>query len=254
MKAAKKLGAAALAVATVLTGCIAAGPGWASASATGECTSPVFTTSANNGIYSPDHNLWWVYNDAYKKTAGPQTLKICSEQSWTAVSKQHNHGGGVETYPNSGYYVGGRDANGNPMSTKPISSYTSITSTYSEDFPATGASYDAAYDLYTNNWGTETMIWNEDTGAQTYWNTQGRPVTIAGVSYEFDQIGAELAFIRKDHNKSGSVDILAVLKWEVANGYARASDVPTQLLYGVEIVSTTGYQSFPLTGLTFRLS
>jgi hypothetical protein len=34
----------------------------------------------------------------------------------------------------------------------------------------------------------------------------------------------------------------------------KSSDVPTQLEYGVEICSTNGSESFPMTGLSFSLS
>jgi tripartite-type tricarboxylate transporter receptor subunit TctC len=113
---------------------------------------------------------------------------------------------------------------------------------------------DASYDLWTNNWANETMIWNEDVGDPTYWNTQGKAITINGVAYQFVNLGSENIFIMKNQEKSGSVDILAVFNWEVANGYAKATDVPTQLEYGVEIEATTGSQTFPMTGLTFNLS
>ena len=158
--------------------------------------------------------------------------------------------GQVETYPNTEYDVGGR-ANG--VSTKPISAYNSITSTFSENFPSAG-SWDAAYDMWTNNWGTETMIWNADLGTQTFWNTQGTAITIDGVGYQFINNGGEYIFIMQNQESSGSVNILAVYQWEVANGYANASDAITQLEYGVEVCATNGTETFPLTGLTFNLS
>ena len=54
--------------------------------------------------------------------------------------------------------------------------------------------------------------------------------------YSFYDNGGELMFFRDTQVAVGSVDILAALQWEVANGYAKATDVPTQLEYGVEIV------------------
>ena len=53
--------------------------------------------------------------------------------------------------------------------------------------------------------------------------------------------------------KSGAVNILAALKWLVSQGLLKATDVPTQLEYGVEICSTDGPETFRLTGLTFSL-
>jgi hypothetical protein len=54
--------------------------------------------------------------------------------------------------------------------------------------------------------------------------------------------------------KSGSVDLLAAMKYLVGRGLIKSTDVPTQLEYGVEICSTAGTQTFPMTGLTFNLS
>ena len=167
------------------------------------------------------------------------------------MSNQTNNGGAVETYPDTEYDVGGRD-NGTP--TKTVAEYTSITSTFSEAFPADG-SWDAAYDLWLNNWGTEIMIWNEWTGTQLYWPTPGaQAVTLDGVPYHFLNNGGELMFFRDTMVKSGSVDILAAMTWLVSQGLIKSTDVPTQLEYGVEICSTNGAETFPMTGVTFSLN
>jgi len=167
------------------------------------------------------------------------------------VSNQTDNGGAVETYPDTEYDVGGRD-NGTP--TKTVAEYTSITSTFSEAFPSEG-SWDAAYDLWLNNWGTEIMIWNEWTGTQLYWPTPGaQAVTLSGVPYHFLNNGGELMFFRDTMVKSGSVDILAAMKWLVSQGLIKSTDVPTQLEYGVEICSTNGAETFPMTGVTFSLN
>ncbi len=167
------------------------------------------------------------------------------------MSNQTNNGGAVETYPDTEYDVGGRD-NGTP--TKTVAEYTSITSTFSEAFPSDG-SWDAAYDLWLNNWGTEIMIWNEWTGTQLYWPTPGaQAVTLNGVPYHFLNNGGELMFFRDTMVKSGSVDILAAMKWLVTQGLIKSTDVPTQLEYGVEICATNGTETFPMTGVTFSLN
>ncbi len=189
-------------------------------------------------------------NDAWSGTAGPQTINVCSPSSWYAVSTQPNNGGAVETYPDTEYYVGGQ---GGGHTTKTIAQYQSITSTFSENYPSAG-SWDAGYDLWLNNYSTEIMIWNEDAGSPTYWNTQGTPVTIGGVSYQFANSGGPLVFIRSQQEKSGTVDILAVFNYLVSKGLVKSTDVPTQLEYGVEISSTSGTETFPMTGLTFNLS
>ena len=234
----------------------------AAGAAGGNCTSPNYTSSDASGTDNLDpndgHQYWWIDNDAWSGSHGPQSLYVCggsnptssdSDTSWYAVSNQTDNQGQVETYPNTEYDVGGRAT----PSTETIGQYSSITSTFSEDYPRTG-SWDAAYDMWTNNWGTETMIWNDEIGDPTYWNTQGTAVTIAGVNYEFVNLGSEYIFIMKNPESSGTVNILAVYQYEVANGLAKSSDVISQLEYGVEIEATNGNETFPMNGVTFNVS
>jgi hypothetical protein len=236
----------------------------------GNCTSPTFSTSDAEGTDNTDptdgNQYWWVDNDAWDGSAGPQTMNVCNQSSWYATSDQTDNQGQVETYPDTEYDVGGRNASTYP-STVPLSAYSSITSTFSEDFPTTGDSFDAAYDLWTDNWTNETMIWNQYGGTQDYWVQCAEPgadqndcgdyvgaVTLDGVSYHVLNLGGEIIFVRDVQVSSGSVDILGAYNYEISQGLAKATDAPTQLEYGIEIVSTTGTQTFPLTGLTFSLS
>jgi hypothetical protein len=218
------------------------------------CTNPSFSTSDAQGSSNTDpgdgHEYWWVNNDAWNGSAGPQSLQVCNQSSWEAASNQTNNGGAVETYPDTEYDVGGRN---NP-STTPISGWGSITSTFSEAYPA-GGGWDAAYDLWLNNWTTEIMIWNQWAGENDYWPNQATTsLTLAGVPYKFFNNGGELMFFRQTQVMSGSVDILAAFQWLVSQGLVKASDVPTQLEYGVEISYTSGTETFPTTGLTFSAS
>jgi hypothetical protein len=221
----------------------------------GNCPSPVFSTSDAKGTYntdpSPGPENWWVHNDAWRGSHGPQTLDVCNQSSWDAVSNQPNNGGLVETFPNTEYAVGGSKS----LSSTPISGWNSITSTFSEAFPSGDGGWDAAYDLWLNNFSTEIMIWNEWSGSQTVWTSRAtQTVTLDGVPYRFYYNGGVLAFFRQTQVKSGSVDILAALNWLVSQGLIKSTDVPTQLEYGVEICYTSGVETFPLTGLTFTLS
>jgi hypothetical protein len=235
----------------------------------GNCTDPTFTTSNAEGTENTDPNdgeYWWVNNDAWSGSAGPQTLYACNQSSWYATSNQPNEGGQVETYPDTEYDIGGREH----PSTTPISGYSAITSTFSEAFPTTGDTIDAAYDIWTDNYTNETMIWNQWNGTNDYWgdcaessdpnsycgstNTTELSVTLDGALYHVLDNGGEIIFFRATQVSSGSVDILGAFDFEIAQGWAKASDVPTQLEYGVEICSTTGTQTFPLNGLTFSLS
>jgi len=250
----------------------------------GKCASPVYSTNDAEGTYNTDpndgHEYWWVNNDAWSGSHGPQTMYVCNQSSWYATSDQPNDGGQVETYPDTEYDVGGRNAS----STTPISGFSSITSTFSEAFPSAGG-WDAAYDLWTDNWTNETMVWNQWAGNNAYWaqcannevsggcgTEPGVALTLDGVPYHFlangptnangtpipctasNESQCEYMFFRDTQVSSGSVDILAAWRWEVANGYASANDIPTQLEYGVEVSYTSGTETFPMTGLTFSVS
>ena len=225
----------------------------------GTCTNPIASFSDPEGTANTDPSdgfqYWWINNDAWNGGHGPQTLNVCSPSSWTAISNQPNNGGAVETYPDSEYDVGGRDE----PSSETISNYHAITSTFAEQYPSTGT-WDAAYDLWLNNWSTEIMIWNQWAGGQSYWpnlanGSGGKALTLAGVPYHFYNNGGELMFFRDTQVTSGSVDILAAFQWLVTNGYVKGTDVPSQLEYGVEICYTGGIaESFPTTGLTFSVT
>ena len=240
------------------------------AAAGGNCTNPSFSSSNAEATDNTDPNdgyqYWWVNNDAWSGGHGPQTINVCNQSSWYAVSDQPNVGGQVETYPSTEYDIGGRaDTPLSVGSTTPISGLSSITSTFSEAYPSAGG-WDAAYDLWTNDWKNETMIWNQWAGSNDYWPGKATiAVTLGGVGYTFyancngpadaaNETNCEYMFFRDTQVTSGSVDILAAWQWEVANGYASASDVPTQMEYGVEISYTSGTETFPMTGLTFNAS
>ena len=80
-------------------------------------------TSDAEGTDNTDPNdgeFWWVNNDAWSGSHGPQTLNVCNQSSWYATSNQPNNGGAVETYPDTEFYVGGAGPNG-AKSTTPLS-------------------------------------------------------------------------------------------------------------------------------------
>jgi hypothetical protein len=220
------------------------------------CTNPVWTSSPSQQSWNTNEpaQFWWVNNDAWAGTHGPQTISECNHSSWYATSNQPNNGGQVETYPDTEYDVGGRDH----RSTTPLSGWGSITSTFAEQNPAAGG-WDAAYDLWTNNWGHETMIWNQWAGSQSYWPAQangsgGFALTLDGVPYHFFANGAELMFFRDTQVTSGSVDLLAAWEWEVAHGFAKATDIPTQIEYGTEVAYTSGTEKFNTTDFGVSLT
>jgi len=107
------------------------------AASDGNCSTPVYwngNAEATDNTDPHDGEYYWVNNDAWSGSHGPQAIYVCNQSSWYAVSDQTNNGGQVETYPNTEYDVGGR----NTPSTTPISGWPSgsITSTFAEDLPS----------------------------------------------------------------------------------------------------------------------
>jgi hypothetical protein len=81
----------------------------------------------------------------------------------------------------------------------------------------------------------------------------GFALILDGVPYHFYANGKELMFFRDTQVTSGSVDILAAYQWEVAHGFAKASDIPTQIEYGTEVASTSGAETFNVTALHVKM-
>jgi len=144
---------------------------------------------------------------------------------------------------------------------KTVDQFNEIKSTFAEEYQTDrtgfdGGDWNAAYDMWFNNWSKEVMIWNEWNGKTGYWPNQATiQVDIGGVPYKFLKNGSVLNFFRVTEVKSGEVDILAALKWLQANGHVTTTDILTQIEYGVEICSTNGVdQRFDTTGFTLSIS
>ena len=101
--------------------------------------------------------------------------------------------------------------------------------------------WNAAYDLWLDNFGTEVMIWNNWTMNWQYWYgvNHGEMVTINGVTYAAYPNGSGLWFVRQSVTDRGTVDLAAVLKWAVSRGWLKSTQVVNQIEYGFE-VSYTG--------------
>jgi hypothetical protein len=181
------------------------------------------------------------------------------------VSNQTNVGGQVETYPDAEYDVGGRsDSEFGTNSLETIGAFSSITSTFDENFPTgSGEAWDAGYDLWvgpltTANgasegtpFDTEVMIWNQWQGSQDFWANcangigscpsggNAQAVTLGGVPYHFFDNSGELMFFRDTQVSSGSVDILAAFNWLVAHPSADPHSTDTANSHHDEPVVST---------------
>jgi hypothetical protein len=208
------------------------------------CTNPVWSSSHPMGTW--DTEGYKVNNNMWSGDAGPQTMSACAWNSWYVVSHQPGTGtdDSVKTYP----------ATKLPVSI-PLSSLTTLRSSFDVTVPPGGGTvapnsdqWNAAYDLWLDNYSTEVMIWNTWTMNWRYWYGvhRGEMVTIDGVTYAAYTNGAGLWFIRQSVTDRGSVDLAAVLKWAVSKGWLRSTQVVNQIEYGFEVSYTRAPTKFTL--------
>ncbi len=198
------------------------------------CTNPAFVTSSPSGIWS--NGSYFVFNNMWNTSAGlgPQTLYACSYHSWYVVSDQTDDAGAVKTYPNA-------QMNFNNV---PIASLQGVTSTFAETSPHVGI-YDDAYDVWLNGvataGSTEVMIW-VDNHNQVPNGSRVATMTLGGRTYDVWRTsdGSYIALVSTVTFTSGTVDLLEIFNWTIAQGFLPSTATLGQIDFGVEIVSTGG--------------
>ena len=194
----------------------------------------MFVTSDTNGGWSTQgyyvHNNMW--NGAYG--FGPETLRACSYRNWYVTSDQTNHDGAVLTYPNVH----------KDYDNVPLRSFDTITSTFAATTPHVGI-YNVAYDIWLNGVAdsnsTEVMIWTENR-KQVPSGSRVASVTFGGRAYQVWKTSDSryIAFVPTSPMTSGSLDLLAMMRWLTSKGWLASGSTLGQICYGVEIVSTGG--------------
>jgi hypothetical protein len=131
-----------------------------------------------------------------------------------------------------------------------------------------GASYDAAYDLWTNGNVDEVMVWedwnNNGPIASSYSCNQlgvnGCPfatnVSIDGVTYDVFQGYTNhkvVSFLRTSKTTSGSVNLLGLMTWLASEGKLDSQTFSTAD-FGFEITKTVGSQTFTLNSYSLSTS
>ena len=185
-----------------------------------------------------------VGQDVWNPISGwAQTLHASDPGNWYVTANMPAGNTAVVSFPNTG----------ESYDSSPLSSFSSIVSSYAENMnPTAGTSAEAAYDIWLNDWNNEVMIQHDmfDRGGPC------GPV-LATVSFGGDggvapkdwilcQYGSELIWQVAGQGSrygepSGSVDILAMLRWLGDHGgYLPSGSSLTAIGYGFEICSTGG--------------
>jgi hypothetical protein len=204
----------------------------------GACTNPVWNSSDFHGQwitngYMVENNVW---NDG---EAGPQSIYACAWNNWYIISDQPGSGtdDSVKSYPATKKIVD-----------IPLSSMNTVSSSWSVATPSAGGQitpnskqWNAAYDLWLDNYSTEVMIWTNWTANWQYWYGEydGVDVTIDGVAYHAYYDGDEVMwFVRANVANSGSVNLKAILQWAISQGWLQSNQRINQIEYGFEVMYT----------------
>jgi len=196
----------------------------------------------------------YVGNNMWGANAGTtQTVCAANPGEWTVVAKAGpRHYSGVQTYPNVQQlfndWTGSGWNQGPSMKDTPISALHSLTSSYATINPSVGV-FEAGYDIWLGSpKGQEIMIWVHNVNRGTGGATIDGHTTLSGVPVTLMHFGSEL-ILSFDHNQaSGTVDLLAALKYLQSIGRVSLSAAIGQIDFGWEICSTAGQE------LTFQMT
>jgi hypothetical protein len=177
-----------------------------------------------------------LYNNMWNNSAnpGPQTICGNSESDWQAVSNQR--AGNTEVLTAPSVQIPYNNSNGYPLS-----NFSSLSSSYAENMhTVAGTDAEAMYDIWLNGLNKEVMFWVDDHG-QTPSGSVVATTTFSGATWDLWQSGnGYWAFVRRGNASSGTVDLLAGLKFLESRGSLTGSDKLWQVNFGWEICSTAG--------------
>jgi hypothetical protein len=222
-----------------------------SPSPSGDCT-----TSAAGGTCGPyeypkntasnGYNTY-VHNNVWSPISGwQQTLYANNPGDWSVTANMPVGNTAVVSYPGTSQAPSGND--NNPL----IGSYSTLTSSFSENMNATSQTdAEAAYDIWTGA-GEEIMIQHDFSALRPRCSADAGDPVLATVGFtepgtstvqdwDFCKYGSERIWqLHGGNEKSGSVDIGAMLRWLMNHGYLPQGSRLGLVGYGFEICSTGG--------------
>jgi xyloglucan-specific endo-beta-1,4-glucanase len=195
-------------------------------------------TGCNVGTYYLYDNQWNC-GGSTGNHCGPESAYGCANNdgtvSFVVTSNQPAGNTAVLTYP----------AMQDNFNSKPaLSSFTTISATFSETSPHVG-DYEVAWDCWFNNNANELMIWVDNYNQQPGGNKVATNVSLGGRSYDIwwgpsSGTGGYLVFYANTTVTSGTFDLLQLFQYAVSHGWLPASSTMDQLSFGIEVCSTGG--------------
>lgn len=207
----------------------------------GNCGPYRYRPISNSNGYTTyvGNNMWECGPDTNTTSCGPQAVAAYDPGNWSATSTQASGNTAVLTYPDV-QQVFATTSNTTPA----LSAFASITSAFTETMnPQAGTDAEAAYDLWLSNTSgpDEVMIWVDNVGRGSGGARQIGAATIGGQAFTVYQYGGgEIIFSLDQNEQSGTVDILATLKWLQGHRLVSAGAQLGQVDFGFEVCSTGG--------------
>jgi Glycosyl hydrolase family 12 len=188
-----------------------------------------------------------LYNNEWNSSGNPGPQQICgnSGRDWQVTSTQRARNTAVLTYPSVQRNYPNRA----------LSSFTSMTSSYAENMHAVaGTDAEAAYDIWINDLNKEVMFWVDNHG-QTPAGSKVATVTLGGLTWNLYETSGYYAFVLDHNATTGTVDLLAGIKYLISRGDLSGSDKLWQVNFGFEICSTAGApETFTVSNYTLASS
>jgi hypothetical protein len=186
---------------------------------------------------------YFVQNDAWNGSHGPQKICANSYHRVQVVSNQPTGNTEIMTYPDvSSLYDGSDEA---------VSNFSQIYNTFSESFPANTIA-EAADDVWLNNWSIEIMVWVDTHHENISYLPVVGHATIFGQNFTVYRNGpaghADDEWIFKlDHNETnGTTHVLSSIHWLMSHNFIPSTAKVTAVQFGWEIAGTNGPQTFNL--------
>jgi hypothetical protein len=130
-----------------------------------------------------------------------------------------------------------------------------MTSSYAENMNAVaGTDAEAAYDIWINDLSKEVMFWADNHG-QTPAGSKVATVTLGGLTWNYYETSGYYAFVLNHNATTGTVDLLAGIKYLMSRGVLSGNDKLWQVNFGFEVCSTAGHpEAFTVSNYTLASS
>lgn len=199
----------------------------------GPAQAAVYTSS--NQWASWTNGTYTIYNDGWGANFDSQTLWVNSATSWGVWSLQ-TATSGVESFPNISRTFD-----------KSISSLSSATSSYNVTDPGSG-SYEAAYDIWTEDNANEIMLWVDVHGAVGPLGSDVGSLTLDGKTWTVykgtNGSNNVFSFVDTSAGTSNTVNILHILTWIQNTKGWMSNETLGAVQFGWEITTENPGQNF----------